>query len=455
MRDLRKGATEMKRSLIFTSCLVLSVLTANSAGYIADSGRLWLIPIFILFLFAFNLLPLLSYDGVRSFRLRMCAHGVVCLSVFAFALAPTAVLQVVYILKTIPQGYYKPIISAVVAFLTLAVLFWNGMITVYLFSTQLGITHRLRGLLFGFVPVLNFLYMLKIIRVVAEETAFEKKKLQINQNRAEDKICATKYPILLVHGVCFRDVPLVDYWGRIPSELERNGAKCYHGNHDSAAAVKDSAKEIASRIKYITDDLGFGKVNIIAHSKGGLDCRYAVAKCGVADRVASLITVNTPHRGCKYADYLLTKISEGVQTKVASIYNKAMKKLGDADPDFLSAMNCLTESECCLLDKELSEEEKVFGMIRISIGSHLNSAKDAKFPLRFTHDFVKRFVGANDGLVSVDSFSWGDRFIMLENTGKRGLSHADVIDLNCENIPGFDVREFYVKLASDLKNRGC
>jgi triacylglycerol lipase len=29
-----------------------------------------------------------------------------------------------------------------------------------------------------------------------------------------------------------------------------------------------------------------------------------------------------------------------------------------------------------------------------------------------------------------------------------------MIDLNRENIDGFDVREFYVQLVSDLKNKG-
>ena len=38
--------------------------------------------------------------------------------------------------------------------------------------------------------------------------------------------------------------------------------------------------------------------------------------------------------------------------------------------------------------------------------------------------------------------------------GERGISHGDVVDLNRENIRGFDVREFYVKLAADLKRRG-
>lgn len=52
------------------------------------------------------------------------------------------------------------------------------------------------------------------------------------------------------------------------------------------------------------------------------------------------------------------------------------------------------------------------------------------------------------------SFRWGDDYIFLETDGKRGISHGDMIDLNRENIPGFDVREFYVDLVSRMKKMG-
>ena len=42
----------------------------------------------------------------------------------------------------------------------------------------------------------------------------------------------------------------------------------------------------------------------------------------------------------------------------------------------------------------------------------------------------------------------------LTASGKRGISHGDVIDLNRTNIEGFDVREFYVELVSNLRKRG-
>ena len=44
--------------------------------------------------------------------------------------------------------------------------------------------------------------------------------------------------------------------------------------------------------------------------------------------------------------------------------------------------------------------------------------------------------------------------MFLTTTGRRGISHGDMIDLNRENIPGFDVREWYVNLVSDLRERG-
>lgn len=44
------------------------------------------------------------------------------------------------------------------------------------------------------------------------------------------------------------------------------------------------------------------RVHIIAHSMGGLDARWVIAKGGMADRVGSLTTIATPHRGTSLGD---------------------------------------------------------------------------------------------------------------------------------------------------------
>ena len=74
--------------------------------------------------------------------------------------------------------------------------------------------------------------------------------------------------------------------------------------------------------------------------------------------------------------------------------------------------------------------------------------------MNFSYQLVKLFDGANDGLVGEDSFPWGERFEFLTVKGKRGISHGDMIDLNRENFKEFDVREFFVGLVADLKQRG-
>ena len=88
------------------------------------------------------------------------------------------------------------------------------------------------------------------------------------------------------------------------------------------------------------------------------------------------------------------------------------------------------------------------------MGSQMNCAASGRFPLNMAYPLVKHFDGANDGLVSADSARFGERFTLLTTPKGRGISHGDMIDLNRENIPGFDVREFYVNLVHDLKEKG-
>lgn len=408
-------------------------------------GVLWLsVPCFLLL----NLFPALLSPRLPLRRLRICAGG--CELLIRFLLSTAA--SILFLLVCVPHTHLSLwTLNLLTVIAVEAAVFWNGIIRIYATSLQLGLKWRVLGILCGWIPVVHLIVLWKLIRTASEETVFESEKLLLNRSREGERLCASRYPILLVHGVFFRDFKYFNYWGRIPKELEKNGAVLYYGNHQSAASVADSGKELAARIREILRETGQEKVNIIAHSKGGLDCRYAIGCLGMGPQVASLTTINTPHRGCEFADYLLGKCPEALKQKTAAGYNRALRKLGDENPDFLAAVTDLTASACRRFNEEVPDCPGVYIQ---SVGSKLNEASGGQFPLNFSHRLVRYFDGPNDGLVSESSFEWGQDYRFLTVNGPRGISHGDMIDLNRENIRDFDVREFYVELVHGLKEKG-
>ncbi len=407
-----------------------------------------------------NLFPGLTVRKTSTRRNKILTDGVTLLQLFlvtAIAASAFVILHLLYRLwgnSDMPGSFAQGagyLAGLLLLILLESVLFWNGIIRVYTTSVQLGIKWRIIGIACGFIPFVHIWALCRIIAITSREAAFENEKYLLDQVRAQSQLCHTRYPLLLVHGVFFRDFRFFNYWGRAPYALKQNGAVIYYGSQQSAASVASCGQELAERIRSIVQETGCGKVNIIAHSKGGLDSRHAISACGVSPYVASLTTINTPHRGCIFADYLLEKIPERIQKSVARKYNTALKKFGDASPDFLSAVRDLTASACALRNEKLPDHPDVCYQ---SVGSQMNRASGGRFPLNMAYPLVRHFDGANDGLVSLESARWGESFIQLTVPGGRGISHGDMIDLNRENIPGFDIREFYVNLVANLKNRG-
>ena len=408
-----------------------------------------------------NIFPAFTVRKTSTARNKILEDGVALLQIFLITtiiefIYSTAVF-IVFLNLSVPVGdfgFSYPLLwvrHLLPAFLTELILFWNGIIRVYLTSVQLGMKWRVIGIVCGWIPIAHIYALCRIIGIAGNEVLYENEKYILNQIRAENEECRTRYPILLVHGVFFRDFRFFNYWGRIPAELKRNGADIYYGSQQSAASVARCGEELADRIRQIVRETGCDKVNIIAHSKGGLDSRYAISVCGAADCVASLTTVNTPHNGCIFADHLLEKIPDKVCRSVALKYNAALSHFGDHDPDFMEAVQDLTASSCRHLNTMLPDAPNVYYQ---SVGTKMNRASSGRFPLNMVYPVVKHFDGANDGLVAVDSMKWGSNFIYLTVPEGRGISHGDMIDLNRENIPGFDVREFYVGLVHNLKEMG-
>lgn len=443
-----------------------SMILSRMGNASSDGSWLWLGVLLVVLI---NIFPSVYNRTLKTGRLKNCADGCELLRLFLLTTLVSVIFTIVgwtggfsdgriflENLSVAPIGslVQEPLFwlkAGAILYLMELIIFWNGIIRIYISSAQLGIRLRVIGALCGMIPIVHLIILGIMIRTVEQEVRVENEKILLNETRAAEQICKTKYPILMVHGVFFRDFRYFNYWGRVPAELQQNGAIIFYGNHESASNVADSGQELTERIREIVRTTGCEKVNIIAHSKGGLDCRYAISQLGAAPYVASLTTINTPHRGCEFADYLLSKIPVGQKELVAKTYNAALRKFGDKNPNFLAAVYDLTASACKKRNETIQDVDGVYYQ---SVGSKLNVASGGRFPLNFSYQLVNYFDGNNDGLVGERSFPWGENYRFLTSSGKRGISHGDMIDLNRENFDGFDVREFYVQLVAELKQKG-
>ena len=413
-------------------------------------------PLWLLFLLV-NVLPGIEGDKMKTKKLKQCINGAELLTIYMWSSVICVALVIYYAIfgtaKDLSDRVSTILGTLLAIFIAMSILYWNGTIRIMLFSSQVGIFYKGFSYFIGWLFPVNMFILPGIIKKAREEAYFENGKILLNEQRFQLRVCQTKYPLLMVHGVFFRDFKpaFLNYWGRITGELIQNGATVFTGNQQSAASVENCGQELANRIRQIVAETGCEKVNIIAHSKGGLDSRAAIARYGVEDMVASLTTINTPHRGCEFADYLLGKFGQGFKDKVANTYNAALSRLGDHNPNFIEAVTDLTHEACTAFNEKTPDSPKVYYQ---SVGTYMRHASGGKFPLNFSYHLVKYFDGRNDGLVGEKSFSWGQNFTFIEPRTNRGISHGDMIDLNRENFDGFDVREFYVQLVNDLKRRG-
>lgn len=71
-------------------------------------------------------------------------------------------------------------------------------------------------------------------------------------------------------------------------------------------AVPDAARDLAAFIRAVLEATGADRVDIVAHSLGGIVARLAILDHGLADAVRTLITLGTPHAGTHPARYANT-----------------------------------------------------------------------------------------------------------------------------------------------------
>jgi len=232
------------------------------------------------------------------------------------------------------------------------------------------------------------------------------------------------FPIILAHGIArfdylrekikkelnLPDNPLDDelqYFRNIRTFLNQNGfAEVYNTNVKFAGSLRDRAEELRRKTNEVLTVTGAEKVHIIAHSMGGLDARMMIVDLGMADKVASLTTIGTPHFGTIIADNL---IFFGGGFLIKYLHDALKLDLnGFAD---LTIENCETFNRRA---RNFEAKNKVF----YQTYSSFEKISDIFAPLLLSWMRIQDADGSNDGLVSVRSQRWESSLTADDGTRK-------------------------------------
>lgn len=231
------------------------------------------------------------------------------------------------------------------------------------------------------------------------------------------------FPIILAHGIARFDILTrsdnnfatdhLNYWKNIRSILREKGYVSHHTRVSWAGTVDQRAGQLAEQVKAYVAANGPTRVNIVAHSMGGLDARVAIARCGLGPHVASLTTLHTPHHGSSFADW-------GFETPAGTLFTRLLGLVGIDAKGFAD----LTTAACEKRNRELEafETANVDG-IRYQTYAGWQSAEDIFLPLVPSFRIIRKREGRNDGLVSVRSAVWKDAFCR----GINGFDHLNVL----------------------------
>ena len=236
----------------------------------------------------------------------------------------------------------------------------------------------------------------------------------------------------------------ISSWGRIPEYLRHGGAKVFLGKAEAWSSFENNARQLKARIESILSQTHAQKINIIAHSKGGLDARYAISKLTMADKVASLTTVCTPHHGTCIADIVCDHIPED-DAVVYALVDFFARFLGDEQPNSSVAIKQLSRNHMKTFNKEIIDAG---GVLYQSYGAQMLSALDD--PLyAISYRLLKKHEGHNDGMVSEQSCQWGDfRGITQE------VSHLQMTDSITDRVSNTSIPMLYVGWVNELKLKG-
>ena len=222
-----------------------------------------------------------------------------------------------------------------------------------------------------------------------------------------------KYTIILAHGIARFDFLIqrfsrdlgslglglglanneLHYFKDIARYLRNHGFNVYQSSVSFASGVEHRAADLKREVETaLTLFPEHSKVHIIGHSMGGLDARHMIVNHGMADKVASLTTIGTPHMGTSFADWGM--INQG--HKLIEIMGNIIDLGGFAD---------LTTAECNAFNNSAEASEAGNDVFYQTYGSS-ESLKKVFAPLQSSWKIINEAQGDNDGLVPHSSQLW-------------------------------------------------
>lgn len=240
-------------------------------------------------------------------------------------------------------------------------------------------------------------------------------------------IIALNHPILLCHGYgAYASLLKPTQMHDVCMHLRSHGIKAIAPNGAPFASIQTRAENWVALFHEVRALLGVEKLNIIAHSMGGLDMRYAISQLELAPYVSSLTTVATPHHGTWLAELGLSTpelIRERLKDFLNWVGNNMYPRV---ESDILSAVSQLTRDYVNNTFNPLVKD--VEGLDYYSYSAAFHSAKllDASPALVVQTAFMNKQEGPNDGIVSAKSAIWGTHLGCLE------LNHLEQLRLNID-----------------------
>ncbi|CAG9243760.1 Triacylglycerol lipase [Burkholderia diffusa] len=175
---------------------------------------------------------------------------------------------------------------------------------------------------------------------------------QAGAQTAVDDYAATRYPIILVHGLTGTDdyFGILPYWYGIQADLQRHGATVYVADlsgFQSDLGPNGRGEQLLAYVKQVLAVTGAAKVNLIGHSQGGLTSRYVASVAPAL--VASVTTIATPHRGSQFADFVLgalkldpTGLSTPVFGALLNLFGILTSNTHNTNQDAIAALDALS-----------------------------------------------------------------------------------------------------------------